>query len=234
MQVIAHRGASAVAPESTSSAIRQAVSAGVAMVELDVQMSCDGKLVIFHDDRLERTTNGHGRLSQKTFAQLRRLDAGSWFHPRFGDKRILLVSEAMRLVPLRVQLNLELKKSGQGRLLLARLIRLMGHARIQSRILLSSFDSALVGLAGCAKLRTALICRSSAAASLRKAIQLGCVCWHPHLSLVTPARIAAAHAAGLRVNAWTVDDIPTARRLKRWGVDGIFSNDPAKLIKALS
>src|SRR3990167_3043170 len=89
---IAHRGASAVAPESTRAAINAEVRAGAAMIELDVQMTRDGRLVVFHDDRLERTTNGSGRLRATTYARLARLDAGTWFDPRFAGERILLAS----------------------------------------------------------------------------------------------------------------------------------------------
>ena len=69
------------------------------MIELDVQMTRDGRLIIFHDDRVERTTNGAGRVRRMRYAELARLDAGSWFARRFAHERILLVSQALRLLP---------------------------------------------------------------------------------------------------------------------------------------
>src|SRR3989338_5919615 len=111
--LIAHRGASAVAPESTRAAIREAIRAGARMIELDVQMTRDGRLVIFHDDQLERTTNGSGRLRTMRYAQVAQLDARSWFHRRFAGERILTVSQAIRLMPQRMRINLELKRTSQ-------------------------------------------------------------------------------------------------------------------------
>ena len=229
--VIAHRGASAVAPESTRAAIEQAVRAHADMIELDVQRTRDGRLVIFHDDRLERTTNGRGRLVSASYAALARLDAGAWFHPRFTGARILLVSEALRLIPPLLTVNLELKRTRDGRELLESLRRIIRRTRAASRLLLSSFDAGLLKpLSDVASL--ALICREHPDRSLRRAIALGCAAWHPEQRLITHARIARAHAAGLRVHAWTIDDPKRALTLARLGIDGVFTNNPARLREA--
>ena len=230
---IAHRGASAVAPESTRAAIRAAAAAGAQMVELDVQMTRDIRLVIFHDDRLERTTNGSGRLAQARYPQLARLDAGSWFHPRFTGERILLVAEAVGCIPKPMRMNLELKRTTKRRVLLRRFVRLVDRLGIRNRLLVSSFDRALLRPLRRFEIDSALLSRRDADRSLQDAIYLGCAAWHPFVSLVTPGRIRAAHAAGLKVHVWIVDDVASARRLARWGVDGVFTNDPARLKKAL-
>lgn len=227
MQIIAHRGASAAAPEGTRAALRAAARAGADMVELDVQMTRDGRLVIFHDERLERTTNGRGRLSRTRYADLARLDAGAWFAPRFAGERVLLVSQAVRSVPKRVGINLELKRTPHRRQLVTRLSRLLRRRPLGRRLLLSSFDPRLIE--PFRRLACALICRRQPDQSLRRAIRLRCAAWHPHHTLVTPARVARAHAAGLAVRAWTVDERPRARQLARWGIDGIFTNDPRRL-----
>ena len=231
--IIAHRGASAVAPESTRAAIREAVRAGADMVELDVQLTQDRRLVVFHDDRVERTTNGKGRLASLRYAQLARLDAGSWFHPRFAGESVRLVSQVVPLLPTRMGLNLELKRTTRHTILLRRLLRVIRRARIGSRLLLSSFDPSLLQPLAKTRVARALISREYPDQALGRAIRLGCLAWHPADALVTPRRIARAHAAGLRVHVWTVDDPVRARRLIRWGVDGLFTNDPARLIKAL-
>ncbi|PIQ84237.1 MAG: glycerophosphoryl diester phosphodiesterase [Candidatus Omnitrophica bacterium CG11_big_fil_rev_8_21_14_0_20_63_9] len=231
--LIAHRGASAVAPESTRAAIREAARAGADMIELDVQLTRDQRLIIFHDDRLERTTTGRGAVRAFTLAQIRRLDAGSWFHPRFTDQRVLSVQEAIRLVPARMRINLELKRTRTPRPLLRRLRALLKSSRVRSRLLLSSFDARLVKSLPDSGAMRALICRFRADHSLRQAITLGCASWHPFYKLVTRRRMQLAHAAGLRVYAWTVDDASQARRLIHWGVDGIFTNHPAALRHAV-
>src|SRR3989338_5919092 len=142
--LIAHRGASATAPEGTRAAIRAAIQANAGMVELDVQMTRDGRLMIFHDERLERTTNGSGRLNAMRYAQVAGLDAGSWFHPRFADERMLLVSQALRLIPPSIGVHLELKRTSQRRALLQRLTRLIRWTRQSRRMVVSSFDAALL------------------------------------------------------------------------------------------
>ena len=226
--IIAHRGASGAAPESTRSAIAAAVRAGADMIELDVQMTRDGRLVAFHDDRLDRTTDGQGRLVDQRYARIARLDAGRWFHPRFAGERVLLVSQALRLVPRSIRMNLELKSTPRRRAVLERLHRLIRRAGAARRVLLSSFDPALISVRS-GRIPRALICRRQPDASLRRAMALRCSAWHPHVSLVTARRVAWAHAAGLRVHAWTVDRPAQARRLLRCGVDGVFTNHPRRL-----
>ncbi|MBI2104701.1 MAG: glycerophosphodiester phosphodiesterase [Candidatus Omnitrophica bacterium] len=231
--IIAHRGASAVAPEGTRAAIREAARAGARMVELDVQMTRDGRLVVFHDERLERTTNGAGRVREARFRALARLDAGSWFHPRFAGERILLVSQALRLAPARLRINLELKRTTRRAALLRRLVRVIRRARAGRRVLCSSFDPALLRPLRSQRVALALLCREEPDRSLRQAIQLRCAAWHPLHTLATAARITRAHAAGLRVHAWTVDEPARARRLARRGVDGLFTNDPRRIRRGL-
>lgn len=231
--IIAHRGASAVAPESTRAAIRAAVEAGADMVELDIQMTRDGRLVIFHDERLERTTTGSGRVGAASYAELARLDAGSWFHPRFAGERIVLARQALRLAPRRIGVNLELKRTSTRRALLDRVRRLIRREPHKTRLLISSFDVGLLEPLQDVSVALALLTHQAADASLRQAIRLGCRAWHPLHTLVTPRRIARAHAHDLRVHVWTVDDPRRARTLLRWGVDGIFTNDPGRLIRAV-
>lgn len=227
MLIIAHRGASAVAPEGTRAAIRKAIEAGAQMVELDVQMTRDGRLVIFHDERVDRTTNGSGRLSRLRYPRVARLDAGSWFSPQFAGERILLLSQALRLLPWRMRVNLELKRTATPRALLARFVPIA--RRHQRRLLVSSFDPALLAPLRMMRVARGLICRRHPDRSLERAIRLGCQAWHPWHELLTPRRIAWAHTAGLRVHAWAVDDPGRASTLMRWGVDGLFTNDPARL-----
>jgi len=217
-----------VAPESTSAALREAVRAGAHMVELDVQMTRDGRLVIFHDDRLGRTTGGAGRVISIRYHQLAQLDAGAWFHPRFTGERVLLVSQAIRLIPPPLRINLELKRTVARRAFLERFVRVVRRTRAGTRLLVSSFDPVLLEPLRRSDLALALLCRYDPDRSLRRAIRLGCQAWHPQVAVVSVRRIQRAHAAGLAVNVWTVDDPAQARRLARWGVDGVFTNDPAR------
>lgn len=231
--VIAHRGASAIAPEGTRAAIRAAIRSGADAIELDVQLTREGRLVVFHDDRLERTTEGRGRLAAMTYAVLARLDAGSWFHPRFTGERILLAEEALRLIPRRVPVNLELKRTRRPAMLVSRVLSLLQRAARRHRVILSSFDPALLRRLSGRGLALALICRHDPERAMAQALRLGCRAWHPTRALVTRRRIQRAHAAGLAVHIWTVNDPREARRLARWKVDGLFTDDPGRLLKAL-
>lgn len=231
MILIAHRGASGAAPENTAAAIRLALKAGADMIELDVQLTRDHRLVIFHDERLERTTNGRGVLSRWRYRDVARFDAGSWCARRFAGERILLVSQALRLIPPPYWINLELKRTTQTRWLIPRLLRCLQWTRTTSRVLVSSFDGSLI-----ARLRqraphlaTALVCRQHPFQHLRRAVRLGCAALHPHQTTVSPRLVDQAHAAGLQVYAWPVDHLSQARRLARMGLDGVFTNVPAIL-----
>ena len=114
-RVIAHRGLSARAPENTLAAFRAAAGAGVPWVECDVQLTADGHAVLLHDETLDRTTDGTGRLADTPLAGLRGLDAGGWFDAAFAGESIPALSEALDLLAaLGLGVNLEIK-SGPGR-----------------------------------------------------------------------------------------------------------------------
>lgn len=230
--VIAHRGASAAAPESTRAAIQQAVAWKVRMIELDVQLTQDNRLVIFHDDRLERTTNGRGRLAAWRYPELARLDCGSWFSPTFAGARILLVSQALRLIPSRCLVNLELKPTRRAATMIHQLVRCLRWTRAVRRVLISAFDPRLLaGLkAQVPPVATALLCRQEPFRALRRAMALHCVALHPHTSLIHASLVAQTHAAGLRLHAWTVDRADEAQRLLRMGVDGLITNAPDRVL----
>jgi glycerophosphoryl diester phosphodiesterase len=107
--VVAHRGASSLAPENTLAALRLALQAGAEMVEVDVQITTDGRIVVIHDTTLERTTNGHGVVARHSFAQLRQLDAGTWFGEAFRNERIPLLTEVFELLRGRACIDVEIK-----------------------------------------------------------------------------------------------------------------------------
>jgi len=231
MMLIGHRGAVAYAPESTRAAIRAALRCKVDMIELDVQVTRDGRLVIFHDRRLERTTDGRGLLVRHRYADLARLDAGSWFASRFAGERILLASQALRMIPAPCRINLELKSTRRPVLLIRQLARSLRWTGTVSRVLVSSFDARLLARLKQADrhVARALLCSRQPWRALRRAVRLNCVAFHPHYALITPALVTAAHAAGLRVHTWTVDRARDAARLAAMGVDGITSNAPDRL-----
>ena len=114
MLVIGHRGAPSRAPENTLASFRAALEIGVDGLELDVHLSADGHLVVIHDANLKRTTDGQGFVHEHTLAQLKQLDAGTWFGPMFAGERIPTFDEVLDLVGKRVPLQVEIKGATEG------------------------------------------------------------------------------------------------------------------------
>jgi arylsulfatase len=112
-QVIAHRGSSIDRPENTLAAVRRAIEAGAQVTETDVRTTRDGVLVCRHDDDLARTTNGKGRVGEKTLAELKQLDAGSWFNAKFKNERIPTLREILEACKGKIAVMLDLKETGE-------------------------------------------------------------------------------------------------------------------------
>jgi glycerophosphoryl diester phosphodiesterase len=140
----AHRGASHEAPANTLAAFRRAVELGADGVELDVHLSKDRQLVVIHDFTLETTTNGRGLVQNHTLAELKELDAGSWFGPAFAGERIPSLQEVIEAVGQRLLLNIELKASrhgpGSGDDLADAVVHLIEDYHLQDRVVVSSFS----------------------------------------------------------------------------------------------
>lgn len=112
MKVIGHRGAASLAPENTFAGFDIALQLGVDAIETDVQKTKDGKLVLFHDTHIDRTTNGSGVVYQLTWHELRELDAGSWFHPQYKDEGIPLLIDFLQKYGGKIPIDLEVKQPG--------------------------------------------------------------------------------------------------------------------------
>lgn len=114
IMVIAHRGFSGQAPENTLASFQKAVELGSDMIELDVRFSKDGQVVVIHDDTIDRTTNGRGKVADYTLKELKQFDAGSWFAPQFSGERIPTLKEVLELVKGKVLVNIEIKDESPG------------------------------------------------------------------------------------------------------------------------
>jgi glycerophosphoryl diester phosphodiesterase len=229
---IAHRGASGSAPEHTRPAFERALALGVDMIELDVQCTRDGELVVIHDRDLDRTTSGHGPVRACELATLRVLDAGRWFAPRFAGERILTLAEVLELVGTRARLNVEIKAPAQDwERAAVRLLDDLRQAAALEKTVISCFD--VWALACCRWLspdaRLGLLWQGpSLEGAWPAARTLRAWSIHPHWALASADMIATAHAVGLRVLAWTVNDVQVMRDLIARGVDGIISDFPER------
>jgi glycerophosphoryl diester phosphodiesterase len=224
---IAHRGASGDFPENTLLAFDAAIEAGAAMCELDVQVTADGVLVVIHDDTLERTTDGDGRVATLAVAELQRLDAGRWRGPQFARERVPTLREVLDHVSGRCALNVELKADG----IAAAACELIRERHAGDSILISSFDSdAIAEVRRIApKIKTGLLASRRAGSALGMASSMHATAINPRTDLVDRDLCMDAHRRGLKVYAWTVDDPAEMIRLVGAGVDGIMTNYPARL-----
>lgn len=223
--IIAHRGASGTEPENTLCAFRRAVKLGCRWIECDVRMTRDGVPVVIHDATVNRTTNGHGRVSQMTNDELQRLNAGK------GEK-IPTLKEALQFAKKRkVNFVLEIKDPKA----LSKTISLLKTFKLLDHIILSSFSPSVIRHAKqlCATVYTALLAEDrgmDAEAYTRNAQRARADMIHlPPGRYLNRAGLHTLSRAGLTVWAWTVNTKKEARRLKRFGITGIFTDYPDKI-----
>ena len=230
MKVIAHRGASGERPENTLSAYRLAVAQRADMIEIDLHRTRDGAIPITHDATLEHL-GGRGEIADATLAQVRALDAGD-------GERVPLLHEVLDEFAPQIPFNLELKIGGRGAYpgLEAAALAEVERRGILAQTLFSSFyDPVLAELrrqSPAARIAL-LISRNSELGWAKRARALGAEALNPELAQVTPQLVQAAHAEGLAVYVFTVDPEDQMRRMLELGVDGLFTNHPARLRRLL-
>ncbi|MEA3345532.1 MAG: glycerophosphodiester phosphodiesterase [Chloroflexota bacterium] len=243
--IFAHRGASYRAPENTLSAFRLARDMGADGIELDVQLSRDGVPVVIHDATVDRTTDGSGTVADLTLAELKRLDAGSWFSSEFAGERIPTLNEVFSVrrtdgtaVGQDLSLNLELKVVETEAVGLEEAVgSLIARCGMEDRVLISSFSPLALQRMRRVNyhLPLALIYGLSLPqAELERWVQelQPLAALHPEHRLVDEAHLAWAWERNCRVNVWTVDELEETQRLLTLGVDGLFTNQP-DLLKAI-
>lgn len=240
-EVVGHRGAAAHAPENTLAGIRTAADLGIGAVEVDVKLTGDNALVLIHDDRVDRTTDGVGAVRDMTLAQLRALDAGGWFGAAFSGTPIPTLAEAIaQILRLDLLVNLEIKPC-PGREVETALATIAAVRELwpgdRTPPLLSSFAMAALEAAQQAapELPRAVLMNTGSPRDWCAATQrYGAVAMHGKASHWTPAHVAAVKAAGLACGCYTVNDPDQALILRRMGLDYVVSDDPAAIARALS
>ena len=236
MLVIAHRGASGHAPENTLAAFRKAVALGATFIETDLQLSRDARFVAIHDSTLNRTTNGQGAVHDMTLAQIRRLDAGSWFGSEFAGERVPTLEEVLQFSKKHdVVFYLEMKPAGSwgGEHALIGALRQSGEV---ARTVVISFDPSIVFNLRKIEptLMTGLLFDGQIEKPIEKTLEVGARQLAVRGDLVTPALLAAAKKNDLQVVCWTVNHPAHMRMLIAAGVAGIMSDYPDRLVAAVS
>lgn len=220
-----HRGARGHEPENTVRSVRKALELGADGIEVDVYFA-DGHLVVIHDDTLARTTNGHGRVMKKSFAYLRSLDAGS-------GECIPTLAEIFDAVNRRAVINVELKDPHTAApvvALIAEYVNRRGWSL--DDFLVSSFDHTRIDEAKHARpqLRIGPLITKVPRGLAKFAENLGAWSVHADKRCVTPKLVADAHERGLKVFVFTVNQPREIARMKKLGVDGVFSDFPERVV----
>ena len=234
VEVMAHRGDSGNAPENTLAAFRQAIEMGADWIELDVRLTKDDVLVVMHDRTVDRTTSGKGAVADMTYAEIRALDAGSWFGAAFKGERVPSLQEALELNAQHTRWNIEIKATSNTTWNPAqKVLEQVYHAGIADRCLISSFDEeALLQVHTLdSSIATAII--GSGRALLDKAAVTFARMINPNKKGTDASLVTEAHQRGLMVNVWPLDDPEEMRRYIDMGVDSITTNFPARLVKVL-
>lgn len=230
--VVAHRCGGRLAPENTLAGLNISAALGCKGVEFDVMLSGDGTPVLIHDETLERTTNGFGRVADTGDALLRRLDAGSAFDARFAGEPIPTLAEAMaRCAGLGLAINLEIKPAAGHEVRTGRVVGEMlrrDWAHRLDTVVLSSFSevalaAAAIGVPECA--RGLLVGRVPDDWQAR-CERLGAIALHPETSALQRGQVEALRAAGLRLAVYTENDPVRADMLLDWGVDSVITDWP--------
>jgi glycerophosphoryl diester phosphodiesterase len=249
--VIAHRGGAGLWPENTLHAFERAAALGVDVLETDVRATKDGELVVFHDEGVERTTDGAGRVGSLTLAELKRLDAAYRFSPdggrgfplRGAGVTVPTLREVFEALP-HMRFNIEPKQAAPAAS--ASLCRLIREHDMAERVLVASFSATVVEefRRECPEVATAAA--SGEVASFLTLHNAGLA--HSYspvmqalqvperagaLTVLTRGFVESAHGRNLRVHAWTVNAEGEMRRLVEMGVDGIMTDYPDRLLKVL-
>ncbi|PXF29282.1 glycerophosphodiester phosphodiesterase [Pokkaliibacter plantistimulans] len=231
VRVIGHRGAASLAPENTLASIRKAFETGATWVEIDVSVTHDGSLVIFHDDTLERCSNGKGLLEEASWDYLKSLDAGSWFDPIFSQERIPSLLDAVQLIQsLGMGLNLEIKYEGSDypRIVDPTLALLNKYWQEPDMLVISSFNHG--ALLRC----RALQCRyplgqlyEGIPANWESELRaINAYSLHCDYSQLSYKQARAIKSAGYQLYCYTANEPELVAKHWAWGMDAIITDNP--------
>jgi glycerophosphoryl diester phosphodiesterase len=231
--IVGHRGSSAIAPENTITSFRQSILDGADGVELDVHLTSDGEAVVIHDGTLARTTNGSGRVEKKTLAELKQLDAGSWFGRKFKGEQIPTLKEALHILKGKLGVDIELKSTSRMIDIVHRTCDVVKELDLMGEVLLTSFEYRFL----------------EQVKQIEDMIPIGLLyepSWHVKSGIVIARKIGAqflilhsrnistriiseAHDSNILIGEYPVDTKVRFERSRKNGTDILFSNQPAYL-----
>ncbi len=232
--LLGHRGAMACAPENTMASFAEGLRQGADMLELDVHLSADGEVVVIHDEWVDRTTDGHGRVPELTLAELKKLDAGSWFAPNFAGERIPTLEEVLAWARDKTPLAIEIKHGQTPYLgIEEKVVQLVKKYDMVSRVIVISFDHKCLPRFKklCPDLKTGILYVSRLADPVGAAAAARADSIRPLWTALDYDSVLQAHEAGLTVDPWGRD--ADYARLVEWGVDSLAADHPAQVRELL-
>ena len=222
--VIAHRGASAVAPENTLAAFKLAVEQGADFVELDVQESADGEVLVVHDSDLMKIGGGPAKIWEATAAELRAVDIGSHKGPQFSGERVATLAEALAVCKGKARVDVELKSYGHDQKLQERVIAIVEAAGMANDCIYMSLDHTMI--ARLKRLRPSWRCGVLAAKAKGDLTSLQADFLAVEARMATGPFIRRAHRAGQDVYVWTMNDPAWMLAALSRGADGLITDKP--------
>lgn len=230
--IFAHRGASAHAPENTLAAFELALMQKADGIELDVKLTMDGHVVVIHDATVDRTTGAKGKVRDLSLADLRALDAGSFFSEKFQSEKIPTLEEVFEAVGKRTFINIELTNyNSPTDHLVESVCMLVKKFGLQESIMFSSFFALNLSRARShlPKVPRGLLAFPGLLGAWARSFGFAFGRYqalHPNLKDTTHQQIQRVHRLRRRIHVWTVNAAEDMRRLFNWGVDAIFTDDP--------
>lgn len=236
MLIIAHRGASGYAPENTLAAMKLAVEQNCDGIEMDVQLTKDGHVVVHHDWTVDRTTNGTGAIKDLTLEEIRSLDAGVWFSDKYRGEKVPTLEEVFIEMPKNLMLNVELKAvSLDNRDLEAKVVELLEKYDRMDATIISSFNHLCLKRIReiSPKVKIAVLYEAHMFNPYQylEANNFDSYSLHPCHYYTTSELVQELHGKNIKVYTWTVNETSKAELLRAMGVDGIITNYPDMLSK---
>ena len=225
IMVIAHRGASADAPENTLAAMEQAIADGADWVELDVQETRDGEVVVIHDSDLKKIGGSGLKVFESSLAELQSVDIGSWKDPSFSDQRVPTLQQVLALCKDRINIIIELKYYGYEEQLEERVANLVEAAGMQDQIIVMSLS--YPGIKKMKSLRPQWSVGLLASVAIGDITRLEADFFAINATFVSRAFIKHVHKQNRKVLVWTVNDPISMSAMMSKGADGIITDKPA-------
>jgi glycerophosphoryl diester phosphodiesterase len=229
----AHRGASAYCPDNTMSSFRKAVELKAEMLELDVQLTKDGEVIVYHDFYLDKKTNGQGFVHEHTLAEIQQLDAGSWFSEEFAGEKVPTFEEVLAWSKDKIWLNIELKQLEHLHEPLAKkVVQLVENYQMEDQVQIMSFNHAsLVEVRNYSKkIITNVISASRLVNPIEYLRSIEAQVLNVPIIHLSPELVAELHHQGFYVHGSMSDDLHVWRTILEWGINAMDTNIPDVMI----